>query len=827
MPEYTTAELDRVYDLYEWAASVWPSSYTGIPNVARNSNNDYLIKQGFGFGLGPDTLFDLNLRIQDYEVFDDFDSQDAAELKDVFIQLFPTGGTEPYPVNTNAAWSPYHGLTWQRAVQVAIKEIFEVTCNARITKQYAEQWIASIGDVYASSPQDAALPLHDGVNLEGTSDDETICSGDGNDTIEGFAGDDILHGRGGEDTLIGGDGEDFLYGGEDADELFGDDNQDQLFGEAGEDVLHGGAGNDILFGGTGADELSGDSGQDELFGESGNDVLGGGVGNDLLYGGTGSDKLSGGTGQDELEAEAGDDVLEGGVRGDMMPTDTTAFFASLSSTLYYDDGQSDILDGGAGYDVYYVYHVEKYITDSTDWENPRSGADPYGFFDAVFIGYDYGGVVQQKFDTDDFAHVDRIRDSDGVGDIILQGPDSPDGLSNPPFNVTSGDFTKWSTYGVDLYFEDRGSRVFYYSEGDLYGLVIRAASEWGSGVNADWFGLQAHFVIEDFSNGDFGLNLPIGQQGSDGDDTPTLTPSGTGEGVDYSGGDGDDVVYGTYDGDTLRGDAGNDELDGAGGDDDLAGGSGDDTIEGGDGFDEIFGGDGNDTLSGGNDGDQVYGGDGNDTINGGNGSDALNGQAGTDLLIGGNGADNYFFGKGGGNDTIREDGASSENDTLNLSGIGIDDVALRMTGENNKNLLITILSTGETILVEDQFAPSGSSDTSIERIDISGTRENDYQDDAFWTESQIRDLALAGTPDNTAPTVSNPIADLTSQEDAAWSFVVPAGTFTDADGDALTYSATLSDGSALPAWLSFDADTRTFSGTPPQDFNGTLSLKVI
>ena len=30
--------------------------------------------------------------------------------------------------------------------------------------------------------------------------------------------------------------------------------------------------------------------------------------------------------------------------------------------------------------------------------------------------------------------------------------------------------------------------------------------------------------------------------------------------------------------------------------------------------------------------------------------------------------------------------------------------------------------------------------------------------------------------------------------------------------DALTYTATLGDGSALPAWLSFNATTRTFSG---------------
>jgi hypothetical protein len=37
---------------------------------------------------------------------------------------------------------------------------------------------------------------------------------------------------------------------------------------------------------------------------------------------------------------------------------------------------------------------------------------------------------------------------------------------------------------------------------------------------------------------------------------------------------------------------------------------------------------------------------------------------------------------------------------------------------------------------------------------------------------------------------------------------------------------TLGDGSALPDWLTFDAVSRTISGTPPLDFNGALDLKV-
>ncbi|MFA6961388.1 MAG: Ig-like domain-containing protein [Opitutaceae bacterium] len=39
--------------------------------------------------------------------------------------------------------------------------------------------------------------------------------------------------------------------------------------------------------------------------------------------------------------------------------------------------------------------------------------------------------------------------------------------------------------------------------------------------------------------------------------------------------------------------------------------------------------------------------------------------------------------------------------------------------------------------------------------------------------------------------------------------------FTDPDGDELTYTATLGDGSPLPDWISFNPTTRTLTGTPP------------
>lgn len=79
---------------------------------------------------------------------------------------------------------------------------------------------------------------------------------------------------------------------------------------------------------------------------------------------------------------------------------------------------------------------------------------------------------------------------------------------------------------------------------------------------------------------------------------------------------------------------------------------------------------------------------------------------------------------------------------------------------------------------------------------------------------------------NDAPTLTNAIADQSVNEDSAFSFAIPTNTFNDEDGDTLTYSATLSDGSALPAWLSFDVATQTFSGTPLNGDVGSISVQV-
>jgi Ca2+-binding RTX toxin-like protein len=67
--------------------------------------------------------------------------------------------------------------------------------------------------------------------------------------------------------------------------------------------------------------------------------------------------------------------------------------------------------------------------------------------------------------------------------------------------------------------------------------------------------------------------------------------------------------------------------------------------------------------------------------------------------------------------------------------------------------------------------------------------------------------------------------DQTGKEGVAFSYAVAANTFADVDaGDVLSFSAKLASGAALPSWLSFNAATQVFSGTPPTGSAGTLSI---
>ncbi len=95
-----------------------------------------------------------------------------------------------------------------------------------------------------------------------------------------------------------------------------------------------------------------------------------------------------------------------------------------------------------------------------------------------------------------------------------------------------------------------------------------------------------------------------------------------------------------------------------------------------------------------------------------------------------------------------------------------------------------------------------------------------------YTDSQNATVSdtfrLTVVAPNVAPTVASPIPDQPATQGAAFLYTFPTSTFADANaGDTLTYTTL-----TLPGWLTFNAATRTFSGTPGPFNVGTPNITV-
>lgn len=81
---------------------------------------------------------------------------------------------------------------------------------------------------------------------------------------------------------------------------------------------------------------------------------------------------------------------------------------------------------------------------------------------------------------------------------------------------------------------------------------------------------------------------------------------------------------------------------------------------------------------------------------------------------------------------------------------------------------------------------------------------------------------------NFIPYLNHQIPNQSIDSSQSFNYTIPDSTFIDDDGNnTLTYSATLSNGNPLPAWLSFDPITRTFSGTPAETININVKVTAI
>lgn len=215
--------------------------------------------------------------------------------------------------------------------------------------------------------------------------------------------------------------------------------------------------------------------------------------------------------------------------------------------------------------------------------------------------------------------------------------------------------------------------------------------------------------------------------------------------------------------------------------------------------------------------DTLTGNAGNDILDGGAGNDTLNGGQGADHLEGGIGNDVYVFNVNDGHDVISNyDEGESRCDILQFgSGIAMSGVIFaKGSGENEYDLLITFKnSPDDSLRIINHFQPGGA--WAIDGLEFYDGRKLGRYD----IENLLR-------PANSNPEVVGSIVDQSGMAGQLISFVIPASMFSDADGDTLSYSLTLADGSALPSWLTFNASMMTVSGTAPGAFDQTLKLTV-
>ncbi|WP_415769067.1 M10 family metallopeptidase C-terminal domain-containing protein [Pseudomonas sp. LB3P38] len=235
----------------------------------------------------------------------------------------------------------------------------------------------------------------------------------------------------------------------------------------------------------------------------------------------------------------------------------------------------------------------------------------------------------------------------------------------------------------------------------------------------------------------------------------------------------------------------------------ITGTSGSDSLLGSDSADTLLGLAGNDSLSGGA---------GNDKLDGGAGMDTLTGGAGADIFVFSNRLDSYRnYNTGGANlgDLITDFDISA--DKIDLSAMGFTGL-----GDGKNNTVYLVLNSAGT----KTYIKTLTADASGNRFEVA--LDGNY----LSTLTSANFVFATSSPTNQAPVLATPLLDQNATENTPFNYVVPAASFTDPDNDSLSYTATLADGSALPAWLSFNATDLTFTGTPTSTASGNYNVLV-
>ncbi|WP_132408400.1 calcium-binding protein [Neorhizobium sp. S3-V5DH] len=158
-----------------------------------------------------------------------------------------------------------------------------------------------------------------------------------------------------------------------------------------------------------------------------------------------------------------------------------------------------------------------------------------------------------------------------------------------------------------------------------------------------------------------------------------------------------------------------------------------------DSHDVITGGGGSDTLNGLGGNDALSGDAGDDTLVGEEGNDRLIGGVGADSLFGNSGSDIYAYESGDSNDYLNdEDSDSIAVDVLQLTDLNLTQVEFMRSGVS---LIMTVVATGQTIFINNQFNQQDGGYWGIEKIEFAGG--------SSWNLAQINDVGwIRGTSGN-------------------------------------------------------------------------------
>jgi Ca2+-binding RTX toxin-like protein len=478
----------------------------------------------------------------------------------------------------------------------------------------------SEGDTFVgSSGLDALSGQNGDDSISGDGGNDLLIGGAGADTLRGDAGDDNLTGGAGNDSLIGGAGADIAgfnvstpmfvdlvqgiatgegtdtlvdienietnigadtISGNSADNVFNaSDGANQLFGLGGNDTLLGGASNDVLDGGTGIDSMIGAAGDDtyivdnvgdivsELFSIWGYDTVfttvdytlptyaeqlvmqgaavngtGSGI-NNYLYGGLSGHSL-------RLDGDFGDDILYASLAGG-----NTLLGGNGNDTLLIYGG-NNIVDGGAGDDVYYSYSATDSLSEFSLLVNG-------GGYDTVFANWNItlGANLDQLvlFGAASVAvgnAANNIIYGNGTsGAVNLFGMDGADVLyGGAGFDTLSGGNGNDQLFGlggINTLYGGADSDIYYFA--GVAGTIVENANE-----GFDTVYTNVAYTMADNTEQliQYGSGTIFGNAGDNYISAVSATA-----GVSVNGAAGNDYIFNSDFADTLEGGLGNDQLD--------------------------------------------------------------------------------------------------------------------------------------------------------------------------------------------------------------------------------------------------------------------------